>query len=129
MARRSPRCFQKSSPSKSHLLGNSHLDQVTRISARHHPQDSPRSKPPYGPADGRVAEAGGSGEPGNGKVDANFSLKTAMAKQMKIDRTVDLGQPETRHHEVLDLLAHLFSIGFFVFHVFIVRKLRVDTYS
>jgi hypothetical protein len=76
-----------------------------------------------------MAEAGAFGEPRNGKAHANFSLKAAMAKEMKIDRTVDRRQPETRHHKVLDLLAHLFSVGFFVFHVFILRELTVGTYS
>jgi hypothetical protein len=100
------------------LLGHAHLDQVTCCAAFHQPQDTARDQPAHRPPHRRMAETSATREPGNGESDPKLSLEAAMAEEMRIDGAVDRGQAQTRHKQVLDLLAHLFSVGFFVFHGF-----------
>jgi len=62
------------------------------------------------------------GQPWNRKAKAHLALKAAVAQQMRINGAVEDREIEARREKVLEIFPHLYTIDFFGFYSFVLRR-------
>lgn len=98
------------------LLRQADHDHVTDLVAFDQAQDAEIEEASQGATRGHLAEADTTGEPGNGKAEAEPPFEAAVAQEMRIDGALDDRETQARDEKIFELFPDMFGVGFFVFH-------------
>jgi len=98
------------------LLRQTHKDQVTSFAPFEQAQRPMLDQSAYRLPHRVPTKAKAPGRPFDRKTQPDLSFQSAVTQEVHVDRAVHRRKRQPRHHKVLDLFPHEFSIGFFGFH-------------
>ena len=98
------------------LLGQTHRDHVSGFAAFDQAQSAVVDEAAHNAARGPAGEASSTGEPGNGKAEAELPFEPIVAQKMRMDGAVDDGEAQRRDEKILELFPNEFAVETFVFH-------------